>query len=288
MNATAAHWAREQVEQVRDDPWARLELTARTYQGPRGYSPAHLPFRQAALSFMRWQHDRGVLAPLNTPAPGSPWWRACNERLLRDGCEAVARSGGRGGATSSPSIGVWMAFVAHPTSATWYRAHNTSIVAAYLDHRELAEQESMPERFFLNVTLMRVLYAHALSAAPRLALGWLAPLSRIVGNPRLGAVGIFLSLRRILPDQYPLDRETQFYLRGENGIGKMLDYGMIVPRMDRLYEWSARELDEPRLQDLYRDGRPSYAWSDGDADVWNPPQRHQLMARVARRVIPAS
>ena len=33
------------------------------------------------------------------------------------------------------------------------------------------EAESAPERFFMNVALARVLYAHALNAAPRLALG---------------------------------------------------------------------------------------------------------------------
>ncbi len=40
-----------------------------------------------------------------------------------------------------------------------YRAHNASIASAYLDHRDLACTESRPERFFLNVVLLRVLYA---------------------------------------------------------------------------------------------------------------------------------
>lgn len=39
---------------------------------------------------MRWQASRGVLNPLHAPQPGSAWWRAVNERLLRDGCESVA------------------------------------------------------------------------------------------------------------------------------------------------------------------------------------------------------
>jgi hypothetical protein len=55
------------------------------------------------------------------------------------------------------------------TARSWYRAHNASIVSAYLENRDLAELESMPERFFLNVALLRVLDAHALSATPRLA-----------------------------------------------------------------------------------------------------------------------
>jgi hypothetical protein len=114
-----------------------------------------------------------------------------NERLVRDGCEAVARSAGLGGGLSSPTIERWMAFIADPTARTWYRAHNSSIVAAYLELRPLAELESRPERFFLNVVLLRVLYAHALVAAPRLALGRLAGLGRNIGDPRLGMAGVF-------------------------------------------------------------------------------------------------
>jgi hypothetical protein len=163
---------------VRDDPAARLELAARTYHGPIGSAPRHLPFRRAALSFMRWQLRRGVLAPLNAAPPGSPWWRAVNERLLRDGCEAVARSGGMGGTPSSHTVELWTIFVADTTARTWYRAHNASIASAYLNHRDLAGGETRQERFFLNVVLLRVLYAHALVAAPRLALGRLASVGR--------------------------------------------------------------------------------------------------------------
>jgi hypothetical protein len=31
------------------------------FRGPTGRAPRHLPFRRAALSFMRWQARRGVL-----------------------------------------------------------------------------------------------------------------------------------------------------------------------------------------------------------------------------------
>jgi hypothetical protein len=94
-----------------------------------------------------------------------------------------------------------MAFIARPTARNWYRAHNASIVAGYLEHRDLAGLESMPERFFPDVALVRVLYAHALVAAPRLALGRLAPVGRLLRYPRLGMAGAFLSLGRVLPDR---------------------------------------------------------------------------------------
>jgi hypothetical protein len=155
--------AETQVAPARDDPAARLALIARTYHGPTGRAPQHLPFRRAALSFMRWQAHRGMLNPLDASPPGSVWWRTVNERLLRDGCEAVALVGGLDGEPSSQAVRLWLEFVARPTGRNWYRAHNASIVHAYLQHRELAEAESEPERFFMNVALVRVLYRTRLS-----------------------------------------------------------------------------------------------------------------------------
>jgi len=200
---TAAAWADQRVAAVRDDPAGRLALMQRCYYGPFGQAPRHLPYRRAALSFMHWQLQRGVLAPPFSDRPGSPWWRAVNERILRDGCEAVALSGDLPGPASSRTVDYWMSFADYPTARAWYRAHNGSVVAAYLEHRGLAEAESPAERFFMNVVLCRVLYTHALVAAPRISLGWLSPLAPFLGDPRLGMTGIFLHLSRVLPHEYP-------------------------------------------------------------------------------------
>ena len=265
---TAADWAAAQVEHVRDDPAGRLALMGRAYFGPFGKAPRHLPFRRAALSFMRWQAERGVLGPLDENPPGSPWWRAVNDRLLLDGCEALARSGGLPGPASSSTIAPWMSFIAEPTGRNWYRAHNASIVRAYLENRDLAEQESMPERFFLNVALLRVLYAHALNAAPRMALGRFAPVGRVLGDPRVGMAGAFLSLGRVLPAHYPARLDLETTLKIEHKLARMLDYGVIAPRLQALYDWSARELDIPDIRNLIRDGSPTYAWSYANRNVW--------------------
>ena len=139
-----------------------------------------------------------------------------------------------------------MKFIAKPTGRNWYRAHNASIVGGYLEHRELADAESLPERFFMNVALVRVLYAHALVGAPRLALGRFAPLARLLGDPRLGMAGAFLSLGRVLPDRYPLERDVESYLAAEQRLGRLLDYAVILPRLQRVYEWSAEELERAR------------------------------------------
>ncbi len=213
-----------------------------------------------------------MLNPLAASPPGSVWWRAVNERLLRDGCETVALLGGLTSAPSSQAVRLWLEFSARPTGRNWYRAHNASIVGAYLEHRSLADAESSPERFFMNVALARVLYAHALNAAPRLALGRLAPVGRLVGDPRLGMAGVFLSLGRVLPDRYPLTLDVERYIAEERRLGRMLDYAVIVPRLQRLYEWSADELAEPRVLELVRDGSPIYAWPFEERHVWRPRQ----------------
>src|SRR5262245_33199484 len=275
--------AEAQVAAVRDDPAARLSLMAWVFHGPTGRAPKHLPFRRAALSFMRWQARRGLLNALDTSPPGSPWWRAINERLLRDGCETIALLGGMAGEPSSQAVRLWLEFGARPTGRNWYRAHNASIVGCYLEHGGLAEAESAPERFFMNVALGRVLYAHALVSAPRLALGRLAPLGRLVGDPRLGGVGVFLSLRRVLPNRYPLEGDVEGYIAEEQRLGRALDYAVIVPRLQRLYEWSAEELAEPRLLELVRDGNPIYAWPFEERHVWRSRQM-PLTARALARL----
>ena len=279
----ALEWAEATVAAVRDDPAGRLALIERTYHGPTGRAPRQLPFRRAALSFMRWQADRGLLNPLEASPPGSMWWRGVNERLLRDGCEAVALVGGMTGEGSSRAVRLWLEFIARPTGRNWYRAHNASIVDAYLEHRVLAEAESAPERFFMNVALGRVLYAHALNAAPRLALGRFAPVGRLVGDPRLGMAGAFLSLGRVLPDRYPLALDVDSYIADENGLGRILDYAVILPRLQRVYEWSAEEIGEPRLLEFVRDGNPIYAWPFEERYVWRAPHM-PFAARVLERI----
>ncbi len=218
---------------------------------------------------MRWQVDRGVLAPADAEVPGSAWWRAINERLLRDGCEAVAYSRGLGGTRSAPSVDLWIDFTSGPTSRSWYRAHNASIVSAYLENRELAEREVAAERFFMNVVLLRVLYAHALVAAPRLSLGRFAALGGLLGDPRLGMAGAFLSLSRILPARYPASDGVRTYVEAENNLGRMLDYGVILPRIQMLYDWSAKELTLPALAELVAQECPCYAAPFGADTIWN-------------------
>jgi len=256
------------------------------YEAEPGRPELHLPYRRAALGFMGWQLGRGLLNPPDGDSPGSPWWRAVNERLLRDTAEARAHTLGLSGPTSSWSATCCVEFAEHPSARTWYRAHNASIVSAYLDHRELAESETHPERFFLNLILVRVLFAHALVAAPRLALSWLWPAGPVLGDPRLTITGIFVSLSRVMPDSYPLTRDLQWYVDNEHGFGRLLDLGLIQPRLEALYSWSAVELSIPELATLVHRGVPAYAWEVTDVEPWDAGPGG--LARAARSVLPAS
>ncbi len=280
----AATIAARRVADVRERPHDRLDLLRSSYAPPPGAAPLHLRYSHAALAFMGWQLRRGLLNPLDHARPGSPWWRAVNERLLRDTCEARSRILGHPGPASSPSVEPSVRFARQPSARRWYLAHNVTIVRAYLDHRDLAERENRVERFFINLALLRVLYAHALVAAPRLALAWLAPVARWLGDPRLDATRMFLSVSRVLPLRYPLEGELEDYIADEHPVGRLLDLGVIVPRLAELYRWSADELQIPDVTDLVRGTTPAYAWDPHDREPWAPPPRR--LVRAVRRALP--
>ncbi len=76
----------------------------------------------------------------------------------------------------------------------------------------------------------------------------------------------------MLPDRYPLARDVESYIADEQRLGRMRDDAVIVPRLQRLYEWSAVELGESRLLELVRDGNPIYAWPFEERHVWRSPR----------------
>jgi hypothetical protein len=252
---TAETLATDRVRSVQHSAPRRVELAAEFYDDGaiRGYE-------RAELSFLRWAIGRGVLHPPDADPGGSRWWRAVNERLLRDKVEARLLHRGTGGAPSSPSVEYWLAFLATPAPGAWYRAHNASVVAAYLEHEDLARAELEAERFLMNVALARVLFTHAMVARPALALGALRPLGARLADPRRGSVALFLDLRRSYPEEYPLNGLTVDHLVArEARIARALDRRMIAPRLEALYRFSASSLHQPKIADFLRDGVPCYA-----------------------------
>ncbi len=186
------------VAAVRDDPDGRLALASRFYDRRIGRKSIR-SYRRAEMAFMRWQIRRGVLAAPNVERPGSPWWRAVNEGLLVDTWEADRLVGGGLGDATRPSVARWVSFLYRPSGASWYRAHNASIVAGYIAHRDLAQAEHPLERFFMDVALVRVLFAECMLSAPRVALGRFAAAGRPLADPRWRGADVFLSLHNILP-----------------------------------------------------------------------------------------
>ena len=89
----------------------------------------------------------------------------------------------------------------------------------------------------------------------------------------------------MLPDRYPLPGDLRRYVAREHGFGRFLDVGVIRPRFDALYSWSAMELGIPELGGLLWDSVPAYAWDSTDTEGWDQPPR--LFAGAARRVLPA-
>lgn len=286
VTITATQEVRARLDLVADDPSSRLRLLDEIYAMPTDGTTRHLPYRRAAASFMGWQIGRGLLNPLDHVTPGSEWWRELNSALLRDTYEAQLLHRRAGAEPSTRGAAAALEFVRRPSARRWYHAHNLTIVDAYLEHADLAKAEDRIERFFINLVLIRVLYAHALVAAPRMSLSWLAPLAPVLGDPRLGWTGIFLSLSRVLPDRYPLGDDIERVVALEGSFGHLLDVGVIQPRVGSLYEWAAEDLDTPELMDFIDGGVPAYAWDPSDAAAWSP--KPSLWAKAARAGLPSA
>lgn len=272
--------AAARVEEVLDSTEGRYRLAAGFYNGTHGASERRR-YGVAELSFLRWEIERGVLNQPTAESPGSPWWRAVNAGLLRDKIEAELLVG-TGAAASSRNVEFWLHFIRAPSAASWYRAHNASIVAGYLDHESLAGSELSVERFMMNVALLRVIYAHALAAAPRLALGVFAPLARLLGDPRRRSVGIFLDLRNTYPQRYPLDGSLlDDLIAAERPLARALDYGIIASRLTELYDFAATCLEEPSISTLVSDGTPCYSWPAQERAPWFAGTTRPLARMVA-------
>lgn len=256
----AASVAAARVRAVGDSTRRRYDFAADFYTGDiAGY-------RRAELSFLGWAIARGVLSATG----GSRWWRGVNDRILLDKAEARLLHDGWEGEPSAPSVELWGEFLRTPAPGSWYCAHNASVVAGYLEHRELAEEELPAERFMMNVALLRVLFTHVLVSRPRLALGAFASAGPLLADPRRGSVGFFLDLRNAFPARYPLTGVRVEELLGQEGrLPRLLDYGIIAPKLGLVYKYAAESLGQPRIAELISDGAPCYAWPTSRRALWN-------------------
>jgi hypothetical protein len=274
--------AAARIEAVQDSPEARYRLAEAFYHG-KGAPRERGPYGRGELSFLRWQIERGVLDPPTANGGGSPWWRAVSDTLLRHKIEADLLFDAPSGGTSSRSVELWLEFMGAPSAATWYRAHNASVVAGYLGHEALAVGELLVERFMINAALIRVMYAHALVAAPRLALGVFAPLGRFLGDPRRRSIGLFVDLHNQFPDPYPPHGWSMEDLLAAHGrLAQVIDYGLIPSELTELYGFAAAALGEPRITTLLSDGTPCYAWPAEERAPWLAGAARPLARAIAR------
>lgn len=250
----AAAEARARVEAVADDPEGRYQLRLAFYEqfGRR--------WGDAELAFVRWEVDRGVLAPKT----GSAWWRHVQAALALASEEAGLRFRGLHPMGGDQAVDAWVRWMRTPTAETWYRAHNTTVVRAYLDAEDLARREVWAEQRFLEIVLYRVLYAASLVdgdtpgclPVPR----WLA---KRVADPRTASVDVLVHLPDFYPRHYPLTpKDVRHVLHRGFGLQvtaeRLLDEGLVLPHLHELFDTAASDLGIPELRSLCVGDTPRY------------------------------
>ena len=249
LAARIAAQARRAVAAVRDDPEGRYRLVDSFYEahpvpGPDWYG-------RSELDFMRWEIERGVLnPPQDRQRPGSPWWRAVNETIIRDAIEAGMLADAGLWEATTPSVGRWMDFLSVPSAASWYCAHNASVLRGYIDAAALARRERPAEQFLMNLVLARVLFAHALADSAPFAVGERPFLSLLLSDPRLPAVGIAMQVPDFYPRSYPLEAgEEEILERRALSHDDSLSEIDQEPcaHLDELFAFAQKALDAPEL-----------------------------------------
>lgn len=248
--ARIATEARRRVAAVRDDPEGRYLLVEAFYDqhpvpGPDWYG-------RSELDFMRWEIERGVLnSPQDRARPGSPWWRAVNETIIRDAIEAGLLVDAGITDAAVPSVMRWVDFLALPSAASWYRAHNASVLRGYIDAALLARRERPAEQFLMNLVLARVLFAGALAEGAPFAAGEHPVLSMLLSDPRLPAVSVAMQVPDFYPRSYPLDAGEEEIL--ERRANSADDDALAAidqepcSNLEELFVWATKALDAPDL-----------------------------------------
>jgi hypothetical protein len=234
-------------EHVKNMPLQRFALRKQFYKkfgfgGILGYG-----YGNSEIAFLNWEINRGVLHPTK----GSAWWRGVSETLaLESGLASAIYEAGAPITDLPAPIKLWLQYFKEPSTHTWYRAHNASIVSGYKKYLPALQYENEAERIFVNRVLYLVLFAGACAEGID-GFG----MSQLLLNPSFFSVNIALLS---YPDQYPIISQQAL---GIFGIDKML----ILPRLETLYEFSATLLQMPVIRDWQQHNLPTYGI---EADVW--------------------
>ena len=256
--------ARAIVDRVADDPLGRVQLR-RDFYRKFGFAhhldiPTEFGFGTSEIAFLLWEVERGVLNPVTgTSTPGSTWWRNVNlEFLYYSELAALAIARGVDPSTLPAPARAWIDYIAKPSPRSWYRAHNTSIVAGYLGRLSDALVESRSEQVFMNVVLYRVLYAQGLVEGIEMGR-----LGKILADPDLPSVDVMVHLPDFYPRHYPLTpSDVRHVMHRAHSLEELavilLDDVCIMPQLTPLYIQASKWAGFPDLCTYVIDGEPVY------------------------------
>lgn len=244
----AVEQAQALCEKIKQDPQARLQTRQNFYKkfGFAIIENKHLfGFGNSELAFMEWEIDRGVLTWKDNQ-PVSPWWSACNLKFIFYSELAGIIKENDVDATEAPTATKqWLAYIESPSARSWYKAHNTTILAGFYETRSEAKEENAVEQFFLNICLYRLMFAQALVEDKTM----FGDIGELLANPRLFAVDLMVHSPWLYPAHYPLTAKDKIILLGEDPNPKhiirnleirLLDHEIILPNIMRLYDFASQ------------------------------------------------
>ncbi|MBW1296451.1 hypothetical protein [Aquimarina litoralis] len=257
------------VDGVSNDPEGRYQLRYDFYQK---YGDPFVKGREglgnSELAFIKWEIKRGTLNPIDGKQPGSPWWREVNSYFLYLAtlAQLIKESGDTFEDLPVP-VQFWLDYIETPNECSWYRAHNSSIIAGYEIADTIAFKENIYEQYFMNIVLYRLLYAQSMVEGVTFGI-----LGKIFGNPRGCAVSLITDIEAFYPTHYPLSKEDIKYVthKAHNFFGLVeivFDKIFILPHLDDLYKEAATWNNSPIVTKFIHNNKPIYPITENELNA---------------------
>lgn len=163
-------------------------------------------YGQSEIDFIEWEIGRGVLNNTSSYCnKGSKWWRKINMQIIYDS-ELAAKiySQKLSLLNVSSSVKNWVNYLNNPSSKSWYKAHNSSVIEASLQFSLDIEREPADEKEFIKNVLIRVLFAQALVEGQTFIFG---VFGKILANPIFPVVKLLVKREKLYPKTYPVLRK---------------------------------------------------------------------------------
>ena len=248
------------IHTIKDNPEARLKSREAFYKKYGDATLGEFGYGNSELAFMKWKNRR-MLHSTDSKKPTSEWWNAINLWFIY-----LSELGAKAKESNFPKNKLpvparfWYEFIEKPDAVLWYRAHNSSIIDAYLKYPELAKKENLPEQVFINIVLYRLLFAQAIVEGKAFAF---SRLGKIFAHPKNNAVDLITQFETFYPENYPMTQEEQNHLLGKchnlHVLGmKFLDDVLIEPEFADLYHHASEWNKQAQLVNLLVDNKPAY------------------------------